>query len=132
MSVSILIISHDGIGTSLIDTAKHMISHCPLTIEILDTNLEYDPDELYKTAFSLVEKIDQGDGILILTDLFGSTPSNIAHRLSERNNINVVTGINLSMLIRILNYPHLNLESMTKKAFSGGIDGIKINSGDIS
>ena len=62
-----------------------------------------------------------------MTDLFGSTPSNIAHRLSEKNNVSVVTGINLSMLIRVLNDPRLNLEEMTKKACSGGIDGIKIN-----
>ena len=62
-----------------------------------------------------------------MTDLFGSTPSNIAHRLSKENNISVVTGVNLSMLIGILNDPRLNLKEMTRKAHGEGIDGIKIN-----
>jgi PTS system ascorbate-specific IIA component len=64
----------------------------------------------------------------VLTDLLGSTPSNIAHRLNQHKNanINIITGINLSMLIRIYNYPDLNLTDMTTKAYSGGIDGITI------
>ena len=132
MSVSILIISHGDIGTSLISTAKQMIGHSTLKIKALnanidlDTNIEATLDELYTKASSLVKEIDQGDGVLILTDLFGSTPSNIARRLYKKNNISIVTGVNLSMVIRILNSPDLNLEAITEKACSGGIDGIKI------
>ena len=132
MSVSILIISHGDIGTSLISTAKQMIGHSTLKIKALnanidlDTNIEATLDELYTKASSLVKEIDQGDGVLILTDLFGSTPSNIARRLYDKNNISIVTGVNLSMVIRILNSPDLNLEAITEKACSGGIDGIKI------
>ncbi len=133
MSVSILIISHGDIGSSLIDAAEQMIEHNTLKITslnaniALDANIESSLDELYKKSSSLVKELDQGDGVLILTDLFGSTPSNIAHHLSEKNNISVVAGINLSMLIRILNDPHLNLDEMTKQAHRGGVDGIKIN-----
>jgi len=136
MSVSILIISHGNIGSSLINAATQMIGQNILKMKTLDANIALDAnieitlDELYKKASSLIKEIDQGDGVLILTDLFGSTPSNIAHRLYEKNNISIVTGINLSMLIRILNYPHLNLEAITNKAYSGGIEGIKINGTD--
>ena len=64
---------------------------------------------------------------MILTDLFGSTPSNIARRLYDKNNISIVTGVNLSMIICILNSPdYLNLEAIAERACSGGIDGIKI------
>ena len=132
MSVSILIISHGDIGTSLISTAKQMIGDSTLKIKALnanidlDTNIEATLDELYTKASSLVKEIDQGDGVLILTDLFGSTPSNIARRLYDKNNISIVTGVNLSMVVRILNSPDLNLEAITEKACSGGIDGIKI------
>ena len=132
MSVSILIISHGDIGTSLISTAKQMIGHSTLKIKALnanidlDTNIEATLDELYTQASSLVKEIDQGDGVLILTDLFGSTPSNIARRLYEKNNISIVTGVNLSMIICILNSLDLNLEAITERACSGGIDGIKI------
>ena len=132
MSVSILIISHGDIGTSLISTAKQMIGHSTLKIKALNANIDLDAnieatlDELYTKASSIVKEIDQGDGVLILTDLFGSTPSNIARRLYDKNNISIVTGVNLSMVIRILNSPDLNLEAITEKACSGGIDGIKI------
>ena len=132
MSVSILIISDGDIGASLISTAKQMIGHSTLKIKALnanidlDTNIEATLDELYTKASSLVKEIDQGDGVLILTDLFGSTPSNIARRLYDKNNISIVTGVNLSMIICILNSPDLNLEAITEKACSGGIDGIKI------
>ncbi len=132
MSVSILIISDGDIGASLISTAKQMIGHSTLKIKALnanidlDTNIEATLDELYTQASSLVKEIDQGDGVLILTDLFGSTPSNIARRLYDKNNISIVTGVNLSMIICILNSPDLNLEAITERACSGGIDGIKI------
>jgi len=132
MSVSILIISDGDIGASLISTAKQMIGHSTLKIKALnanidlDTNIEVALDELYTQASSLVKEIDQGDGVLILTDLFGSTPSNIARRLYDKNNISIVTGVNLSMIICILNSPDLNLEAITERARSGGIDGIKI------
>ena len=90
MSVSILIISDGDIGASLISTAKQMIGHSTLKIKALnanidlDTNIEATLDELYTKASSLVKEIDQGDGVLILTDLFGSTPSNIARRLYDK------------------------------------------------
>ena len=132
MSVSILIISDGDIGASLISTAKQMIGHSTLKIKALNANIDLDThieatlDELYTQASSLVKEIDQGDGVLILTDLFGSTPSNIARRLYDKNNISIVTGVNLSMIICILNSPDLNLEAITERACSGGIDGIKI------
>jgi mannose PTS system EIIA component len=126
MGVGVLIISHDGIGEALLDTASHMIENNPLKINLLAANRECDPDELFNTASSMLEKLDEGDGVLVLTDLLGSTPSNIAHRLCQHAKVNIVTGINLSMLIRVLNYPDLNLADLTEKACSGGIDGVTI------
>lgn len=130
MSVGILIISHDGIGASLFGTANFMFKDNPLNVKLLSASRESDPDELLESAILLLKELDQGDGILVLTDLFGSTPSNIAHRLHEHANVNIVTGINLSMLIRIFNYPNLNLADMTDKAYSGGIDGVTIDRGN--
>lgn len=69
-------------------------------------------------------KLDQGQGILILTDMFGSTPSNIACAVSDRNDIRIVSGLNLPMLIRVLNYPSLSLEELELKAISGGQEGV--------
>lgn len=130
MSVGVLIISHDGIGAALYGTANFMIKDNPLKVKLLSANRESDPEELLESASLLLSELDQGDGILVLTDLFGSTPSNIAHRLHEFANVNIVTGLNLSMLIRIFNYPDLNLVEMTEKAYSGGIDGVTIDRGN--
>ena len=68
--------------------------------------------------------LDSGDGVLILTDMFGSTPSNIAKEFSQKKNVNVISGVNLSMLLNIFNYPSLNLREITKKALEGGKDGV--------
>ncbi|MBL1142260.1 MAG: PTS fructose transporter subunit IIA [Proteobacteria bacterium] len=130
MSVGILIISHDGIGETLLETANHMIVNSPLKIRQLPASRECDPDDLFKIAKSMCEEIDDGDGILVLTDLIGSTPSNIAYRLAKQARVNIITGLNLSMLIRLFNYPDLSLSDMTDKAYSGGIDGITISFGE--
>ena len=130
MSVGILIISHNGIGASIYGTASYMIKDNPLKVKLLAANRESDPDELLESAILLVRELDEGDGILALTDLVGSTPSNIAHRLNEHASIKVVSGLNLSMLIRVLNYPTLNLIELADKAYSGGIDGVTIDYGN--
>lgn len=126
MSVGILIITHGNIGEALLNSANHVIENNPLTVKTLSVGRESDPDERFKRASKLYEDVDQGDGVLILTDLIGSTPSNVAYRLREHPNVNIITGINLSMLVRIFNYPSLSLADLTKKACSGGIDGITI------
>lgn len=127
MSVGILIISHNGIGAAIFGTVNFMIEENPLNVKLLSANRNSQVDDLYESAISLVKELDDGDGVLVLTDLYGSTPSNIAHSLHEYANINIVTGLNLSMLIRILNYPESNLADMTENAYNGAIDGITIN-----
>jgi PTS system mannose-specific IIA component len=126
MSVGLLIISHDGIGPALLGTATFMLGNCPLQAKLLTASRDCDPDELTAEANEEIKSLDEGDGVLVLTDLYGSTPSNIAGRLSELNKVRTVTGLNLSMLIRVLNYPELNLEELADKAYSGAHDGIKI------
>ncbi len=130
MSVGIIIITHDSIGAALFDTASMMIKNNPLTVKLVDVSPDSDPDRVLETSNSLLDEIDKGDGVLVLTDLMGSTPCNIAHRLHDRGNVNIVTGINLSMLIRLFNYPDLNLTGLTEKAHSGGIDGVSIVYGE--
>lgn len=75
-------------------------------------------------AQSLLNGIDEGDGVLIFTDMYGSTPSNIATRFEKRAGIHVIAGINLPMFMRALNYADLSLANITEKALSGGHDGI--------
>ena len=124
MSVGLLIISHDGIGAALLGTATFMLNKCPLQTRLLTASRDCNPDELIADAVEEIASLDTGNGVLVLTDLYGSTPSNIAKNLSEKANVITVTGLNLSMLIRVLNYPDLDLGSLADKAASGGKDGI--------
>lgn len=124
MSVGLLIITHNRVGVELLYSATVMMEVCPLNALALQVRQDCDPDESLEEAKNMVKTLDQGKGVLVLTDIYGSTPSNIANRLPENNNIMVVSGINLPMLIRILNYPALSLEDLASKALSGGRDGI--------
>jgi len=124
MSVGLLIITHDGIGAALFDSAVTALGQCPLPTRILSATRDCDPEALQKRASAYLDAIDAGNGVLILTDLYGSTPSNVASRLLPNPQIRIVTGLNLPMLIRILNYPELGLNELAAKAESGGLNGI--------
>ena len=130
MNVGVLIITHNGIGASIYGTTDFMIKDCPKNVKLLSANRESDPEDLFESSLQLVKELDAGDGVLVLTDLYGSTPSNIAHRLQEHARVKIVTGLNLSMLIRVFNYATLDLDTLTEKAYSGGIDGITIDHGN--
>lgn len=130
MSVGILIISHDGIGAALLGTATFMLNGCPLHTRLLTASRDCNPDDLLADAAEEISLLDSGDGVLILTDLYGSTPSNIAKSLSQLGNSRAVSGLNLSMLIRVLNYPEENLHQLVNKAVSGANDGIVIIDND--
>ncbi|MBI2791649.1 MAG: PTS fructose transporter subunit IIA [Gammaproteobacteria bacterium] len=125
MSVGILLITHSGIGGAFLNVAYGTFGKLPLEISQLSVCRDPDPDLLIAKAGYLVRKLDAGDGVLVLTDMFGSTPSNVSQGLQHQGfAIRVVTGLNLPMLFRILNYPHLPLNLLAKKAVSGGKEGI--------
>jgi mannose PTS system EIIA component len=109
---------------ALLTTARRMFETCPLECKTLEVNNSCNPDEMTKQAQALIDQLDTGDGVLVLTDMYGSTPSNIAARLLTAGRVNVVAGINLPMLVRVLNYAGLSLDEVTLKAVSGGNDGI--------
>ena len=124
MSVGVLIISHDGIGPAILGTATLMLNDCPLQTKLLTASRDCDPDQLTEDTIEQIEALNSGEGVLVLTDLFGSTPCNIAQKLSTQKHVHIVSGLNLSMLIRVFNYPKLSLEELSEKAVSGGKDGI--------
>ncbi len=125
MSVGILIITHGEIAQQLIQTATSTLGgKLPLNCKALSVSPTCDLDQKYEKAKHLLESLTTKDGVIILTDIYGSTPSNIANQFKSLENISVIAGVNLPMLIRILNYPELCLSDMTEKALSGGHDGI--------
>lgn len=120
MSIGLLIITHNNTGKDLLLSAINMFGRCPLkvqTIEVLDdSNL----DQLKARASQLVEQLDSGDGVLVLADMYGSTPGNVATALYQENKTNVLAGVNLPMLARIFNYAQLDLSGITDAAITGG------------
>lgn len=124
MSAGLLLVTHNRIGEDLLSTAESMLGARPLPSAAIAVSQNDDPDEVYEHALALCAQLDSGDGVLVITDMFGSTPSNIATRLMQKANIRVVAGLNLPMLVRVYNYPTLPLDQLSDKAVSGGHDGI--------
>ncbi len=124
MSVGVLIITHRGIGKALLDTAIGLLGRCPLPTEILNVSPNGDAESLHGEAVRLMQQVNRGSGVLVLTDLYGSTPSNLSATLKEFPDIRIISGINLPMLIKIFNYPNLELEMLQQKALSGGRESI--------
>ncbi|MFN2308493.1 MAG: PTS sugar transporter subunit IIA [Gammaproteobacteria bacterium] len=124
MSVGLMIVSHGQMGDYLLETATQMLGVCPLSTATLPVSFDSDPDLVLEQAARMIERLDEGNGVLILTDMYGSTPTNIVNRLQGRYQLRIVAGVNLPMLIRALNYPRLNLSELANKALSGGRDGV--------
>lgn len=123
MTVGLLMITHYELGSSLLKTATKMLGACPLPAEALAVVENSDLELLEAQARQMLRNLDRGQGVLVLTDLYGSTPANIATRLQDKRTA-VVSGINLPMLVRVLNYPQLDLQALSQKALSGGRDGV--------
>ena len=124
MNIGLLLLTHNDIGAQLLLAAKSTYGSVPYRTELLSIDHYDQPVDLINLAQQYVKVLDNGDGVLILTDMFGSTPSNIAKSFSHKKNVNVISGINLSMLLNIFNYPSLNLKEITQKALEGGKDGV--------
>lgn len=124
--VGLLVVAHANYGKAIIDTAYLLVGANPVSIEILQIFHDNDPDKSLSQAQKLITKLDHGNGVLVLTDLFGSTPCNIATALQLNDEIKVIAGMNLPMLIRILNYRNLGLPELIEKALHGGREGILV------
>lgn len=123
MSVGILLVTHGKLGHFLLETMRNMIVDLPLAAEALEVRAVQSHEAMLMQGARMIERLDRGDGVLLLTDAFGSTPSNIANKLVGPR-IAVVAGVNLPMLVRIFNYPKLALPDMVRNAVEGGQRGI--------
>ncbi len=124
MSVGLLLITHQNLGDTLLQTAQSMLGELPGSCEAVAMSQSDDPDAVESAARTRLGTLDSGDGVLILTDMFGSTPANVASRLARGASRRVIAGVNLPMLVRVLNYRDLPLSELVNKALSGGHDGI--------
>ena len=122
--IGVLIIAHGNLGDSLIHCASHVMGKRPIQLEYLGVNNEDDPLILLPKAQQLVSQLNQGDGVLILSDMYGATPANLGAKLLIPNQVVGVSGINLPMLVRVLTYRNGDLCKLVEKAVSGGREGV--------
>ena len=122
--IGILIVSHGALGESLIHSASHGLGKRPLYLRQLGVTVHDDPDALLPMAEDLIRFLDQGAGVLVMTDIYGATPSNIAQRLLRPGRVEGLAGISLPMLIRALTYREEPLMRLLDKALAGAAEGI--------
>jgi PTS system ascorbate-specific IIA component len=119
----ILIIAHAPLASALRECVSHIYGGCPSRIGAIDVAPDQDTAALVDSARERVAQLREENGVLVLTDLFGATPSNIAAQLVGPK-VRVVAGVNLSMLIKAVCYRSVPLETLTEKVLSGGSKGI--------
>ena len=122
--VGILIIAHGTLGESLIHCASHVLNKRPSRLKQLGVTAQDDPLLLLPQARALVKELDSGSGVIILSDMYGGSPSNIAAKLLVPGRVEGVAGVNLPMLIRALTYRDKALSTVMTKAVSGGCEGV--------
>jgi PTS system mannose-specific IIA component len=128
MSVGILLLTHEAMGSALITTAKHILGRIPVALDACAIPPGSDVDAALRDVAARVRALDSGDGVLVLTDVYGATPSNLAERLPALGlDMRRVSGLNLPMLLRVLNYAEQPLPELAQTAASGGRSGILID-----
>lgn len=124
MSVGILLVTHPGIGSALVEVAGRMLRTLPLNTEVFELAFDADLDDALPLASAALRRADAGDGVLILTDLYGASPSNLAARLARLGTpARRVAALNLPMLLRVMNYAELPLEALPAVAAAGARNG---------
>jgi len=122
--IGILIVSHGAFGEALIHSVSHVLGHRPLYLRQLGITVHDEPEAVRPLAVDLIRFLDRGDGVLVLTDTFGATPSNVATGLLRPGRVEGIAGVNLPMLIRALNYREEPLPDVVEKALAGGVEGV--------
>jgi mannose PTS system EIIA component len=122
--IGFLIIAHGTLGESLIHCASHCMGKRPLRLRAVGVTVHDEPDAILPQCRELVRQLDEGDGVLIFADICGATPCNIATRMLEPGKVELITGVNLPMLLRALTYREKPLATVLQKALSGGQDGV--------
>lgn len=125
MTVGILLVTHSDIGPALLQAATRMLGRLPMRSAAFEVPFDADLDRLLPAASSALRSVDEGGGVLILTDLYGASPSNLAARLAQLGTpVQRVAGLNLSMLLRCCNYAEQPLEDLARTAANGGRNGV--------
>jgi PTS system ascorbate-specific IIA component len=124
MAVGVLLITHEGIGRALLAVATRLLARLPLAVEAFEVPFDGDAEAILPQASAALRRVDGGHGVLVLTDLYGATPSNIAAKLSRLGTpVRRVSALSLPMLLRVMNYADLELDELPAVAAAGARNG---------
>jgi PTS system mannose-specific IIA component len=112
--IGILVVSHEPLGTALLHCTRHIFGRMPVQLAALDVIPDEDPEAACAAARELLARINDGSGVLVLTDIYGATPSRIAASLAEEHRVYVLAGVNLPMLVKALNSRKGPLEDLVQ------------------
>ncbi len=101
--IGIVIVTHGQLGEVLIETASTIFGERPLAITAVSIDLAQDVDKLRSKIEKAVNYVDENQGVIILTDMFGGTPANLSYSFLEEGRIEVISGVNLPVLIKAAN-----------------------------
>ncbi|MFZ5502492.1 MAG: PTS sugar transporter subunit IIA [Pseudomonadota bacterium] len=116
----ILVVAHNALGESLVDCVAHVLGNVPDNIRVLSVYAEDDPEQKLAEGHEFIRQLDKGNGVLILADIFGATPSNVARQLCRKEHIIGVAGVNLPMLLRAVCHPDKTMPELAQIAVDGG------------
>ena len=123
MNNSILIIAHAPLANALRQCALHVFPDCGDGVAALDVQHNVSPEETFQAARISLEQA-RSRHVLVLTDVFGATPCNVAQRLVDGVRSRLVAGVNLPMLLRTVSYRHETLDALVTRALAGGTQGV--------
>jgi len=122
--IGVLIIAHAALGESLVKAVTHVLGARPPQFEVLSVAASDDPSQVLPRAHALADQLDTGDGLVVFSDIFGATPCNLAVKLARPGRVEVISGVNLPMLVRAFTYRTKGMDTLVKKAISGGCEGV--------
>jgi mannose PTS system EIIA component len=125
MACGILLVTHPGVGASILAVANVLLRSLPLKAEAFEIPFDADLDALLPQASAALRRVDDGDGVLVLTDLYGASPSNLAGQLARLGTpVRRVSALSLPMLLRVMNYPEQGLDQLPATAAAGARNGV--------
>jgi PTS system mannose-specific IIA component len=98
--IGILVVTHKQLGDALIEAAEFILGQRPAAAESISIDLKESAEKLRGKIKEAIKKVSSHDGVLIMTDMFGGTPSNLSYSFLEEGRVEVISGVNLPMLIK--------------------------------
>jgi PTS system mannose-specific IIA component len=123
--IGILLVTHGEIGKSLINCATHILDSSPSSVDYLSVNSNNNLDNYSNIISKKIRDLDSGNGVLIMTDIYGATPCNLLKKFTKENEVEVITGINLPMLIKAISERKDNLNLLVNDSIDCAIRNIK-------